>query len=316
MSDDSNPWGSGPPKKRPDKRERERMRAQGTRPPPRVDRDLTQAQRDRNRETARPASERDDPEFRRPSKREELRVFGVNACRAVFEHRPGAIRKAYLLQSRVPEFRDTLAALARNRIGYRIVENEDLAKLTQSTHHEGVCFEVLRAPVLPLDDFLASQRERVKPSLVIVLDGVGNPHNFGAVLRSAAHFGVDAILLPKDSTLGLTGAACRVAEGGAEAVPLVDAGELPVALASLARAGYATAATVVRDGTDLYRSALPKRLALVFGAETSGISPAAESTVTRRLLIPGTGAVESLNIAAAVAIVTAEWWRQSHDVRK
>ncbi|MCJ1883105.1 23S rRNA (guanosine(2251)-2'-O)-methyltransferase RlmB, partial [Pseudomonas nitroreducens] len=89
-----------------------------------------------------------------------------------------------------------------------------------TTHHEGLVADVLRAPVVPLAQWLEDLGEG--PALALWLDGVGNPHNFGAILRSAAHFGVKALLLPAGSTLALSGAAARVAEGGAESVPLVQ----------------------------------------------------------------------------------------------
>ena len=187
--------------------------------------------------------------------------------------------------------------------------DDDLDRLTQSQHHEGVCLEVLRRPPLALDAFLRGLKPGTA-SWLVLLDGVGNPHNFGAVLRIAAHFGADAVLLPPGSTLALNGAACRVAEGGAESVPLVATGDLAGALPALARAGYAAIATVVRQGADLYEAELPRRALLVFGAEGGGLSAGLLKAVRRRVRIPGTGAVESLNIATAVGVVAAEFWRQ------
>lgn len=239
-----------------------------------------------------------------------MRVFGINACRAVFAQRPGSIRKIYLLQSRVDAFRDVLAWCARERIGYRLVEGEDLERLTQSTHHEGVCFDVLRKEPTSLLSFLGDRGDRKTPSLLIWLDGVGNPHNFGAVLRIAAHFGADGVLLPAASTLALNGAACRVAEGGAEAVPLVALPDASAALVALARAGYGMIATVVRGADDLYAQALPARCVAVFGAEAGGLTPALLRAVQRHAMIPGTGNVDSLNIASAVGVFAGEFWRQ------
>jgi TrmH RNA methyltransferase len=141
------------------------------------------------------------------------------------------------------------------------------------------------------------------------LDGVGNPHNLGAILRSAAHFGVAAILLPKASTLALSGAAARVAEGGAEAVPFVRMGRDDNAIAQLRGAGFALAATVVRGGTSLFAARLPKRVAYVLGAEGEGMDPALVAACDLRLSIPGSGTVESLNVAAATAVLLAEWAR-------
>ena len=240
--------------------------------------------------------------------RDELRVFGLNACLAVFARRPTAIRKIYLLESRLPPLKSALAWCAQVKIGYRIVAAEDLHKLSRSEHHEGVVFDVVRPPLLALDAFLAAHRDRALPALAIWLDGVGNPHNFGAVLRIAANFGA-AVLLPPGSTLALSGAACRVAEGGAESVPLVALDDVPRALAALSRAGFDAVATVVRGGEDLHARLLPRRCVLVFGAEGGGIGPELLGAIPRQIRIPGTGAVDSLNIATAVGVVAAEHWR-------
>jgi len=139
------------------------------------------------------------------------------------------------------------------------------------------------------------------------LDGVGNPHNFGAILRSAAHFGAAGILLPAESTLSLSGAAARVAEGGAEAVPLVRLPALPQALSQLRDAGFALAATLVEGGQDLFAAPLPARMVYVMGAEGEGMDRSLVQHCDLRLSIPGTGAVESLNVAAATAVFLAGW---------
>ena len=265
-----------------------------------------------------------DGQQRAPSPRErreaELRLFGVNACRAVFERRPQAIRKIYITEQRINAFRPVLAACAANRVGYRVVGDEDLERLTQSTHHEGVVFDVLRPALLTLDELLertpneggGSAIAASRPSLTLWLDGVGNPHNLGAVLRIAAHFGAAAVLVPRGGGAQLSGAACRVAEGGAEAVPLVVLDDPVAALRRLDRAGYGVFATVVRPepGADLNRTVFPARCVVVFGAESAGTSAALLQAVPKHLYIPGTGDVESLNIATAAAVIVSEFRRQ------
>lgn len=240
-----------------------------------------------------------------PRREAELRVHGLNAVRAVFERRPQAIRKLYLLQSRIPDVQPLLKWCVANRVGYRVVEEADLHKLSASAHHEGVVADVLRAEPQPLSSWLRQLPSG--PQCALWLDGIGNPHNFGAILRSAAHFGVAAVLLPKESTLALSGAAARVAEGGAEAVPLVRLGREDNGIAQLRGAGFTLAATVVRDGADLFAAALPRRLVYVLGAEGEGMSPALAQACDLRLSIPGSGAVESLNVAAATAVLLAQW---------
>lgn len=235
----------------------------------------------------------------------ELRIHGLNAVRAVFGRRPQAIRKLYLLESRIPQLQPLLKWCVANRVGYRVVEAADLQKLAASTHHEGVVADVLREEPQPLSTWLRDLPEG--PACALWLDGIGNPHNLGAILRSAAHFAVAAVLLQKDATLALSGAAARVAEGGAEAVPMVRLGREDNSIAQLRGAGFALAATVVRDGADLFAAALPRRLVYVLGAEGEGMSPALAQACDLRLSIPGSGAVESLNVASATAVLLAQW---------
>ena len=237
----------------------------------------------------------------------ELRLYGLNALRAVFARRPDAIRKVYLAESRIAELKPLLAWCVKHRVGYRVVEESDLGKLAASAHHEGVVADVLRMEPVSLADWLRGLP--AGPQLALWLDGVGNPHNFGAILRSAAHFGVAAILLPRASTLALSGAAARVAEGGAEYVPLVRLPEVEQALAQLHEAGFALAATVVDGGDDLFAQALPRRLVYVMGAEGEGMDRQLAAACDARLSIPGSGAVESLNVASATAVFLAEWQR-------
>jgi TrmH RNA methyltransferase len=236
----------------------------------------------------------DAPDARVP----ELRLYGLNAVRAAFDRRPQAIRKLYLLEARIPQLQPLLKWCVAHRVGYRVVDEADLQKLAASGHHEGVVADVLR-------DLPAG------PQCALWLDGVGNPHNFGAILRSAAHFGVNAILLPKDSTLALSGAAARVAEGGAEAVALVRLGRTDNSLAQLRGAGFRLAATVVGGGDDVFDAELPPRLVYVLGAEGGGMDRAFAQACDLRVSIAGSGAVESLNVAAATAVLLAEWRRRT-----
>lgn len=280
-----NPWNNRPP--RP-------PGAQDRRRPPRA-------------QDERPAREQASRDDRIASAaRSELRLYGLNAVHAVFSRRPEAIRKVYLTESRIPALKPLLAWCVKQRVGYRVVEEGDLDRLAASTHHEGVVADVLKVEPLLMGDWLRALPEG-KPVAALWLDGVGNPHNFGAILRSAAHFGVAGILLPRESTLAISGAAARVAEGGAEQVPLVRMGQADNAAAQLRNAGFSLAATVVRGGDELFAAKLPPRLVYVMGAEGEGMDARLAEACDLRLSIPGSGAVESLNVAAATAVFLAQW---------
>lgn len=327
MSDDEKPSGSslyrGPSGDRRDKRERNRDREQGREPEnhgrgyqserlnsnPRPARDdYYPPQRTERPQREYQAQDSHDQENLTPRAPRELRLYGVNACLANFAKRPEALRKVYLLEARIPQFKAVLAYCVQNKLGYRVVEEQDLAKLTASAHHEGICFDVLPAAEENLSNWL--QHLPAGPCVAIWLDGVGNPHNLGAILRSAAHFGVAAVLLPKEHGIGISGAAARVAEGGAEQVPIVRLGRSDNSLAQLKSAGFQTAATVVRGGQSLYKTILPTRLVLVMGAEQMGVDKELSATANLQIGIPGSGHVESLNVSAATAVLLSEWNRQ------
>lgn len=237
----------------------------------------------------------------------ELRLYGLHAVQAAFARRPGALRKLYLAEHLIPQLQPLLKWCVAHRIGYRVVADEDLRRLAASSHHEGVVADVLREEPLPLTSWLRALPDG--PACALWLDGVGNPHNLGAILRSAAHFGAAAVLLPKQSTLALSGAAARVAEGGADAVPFVRMGRDDNAMSQLRGAGFALAATVVRGGASLFATPLPRRLVYVLGAEGEGMDAGLAAQCDLRLSIPGTGAVESLNVASATAVFLAAWAR-------
>ena len=285
MTERESPWKSRPRRETPEPR-RDPVPREDRERPPAVDRDAVDA----------PQRERRDV---------ELRIHGFNAVSAVFAQRPQAIRKLYLLEARIPQLQPLLKWCVANRVGYRIVEDGDLHKLAASAHHEGVVAEVLRPEPQPLTSWLRDLPEG--PQCALWLDGVGNPHNLGAILRSAAHFGVAAVLLPKHSTLAMSGAAARVAEGGAEMVPFVRLGRDDNAIAQLHGAGFQLAATVVRGGSDLFKAKLPQRLVYVLGAEGEGMSGELSDSCDLKLRIPGSGAVESLNVSAACAVLLAQW---------
>lgn len=238
---------------------------------------------------------------------DEMRLYGVNAVQAMFAKRPQALRKLYLAEDMIPRLQPVLKWCVANRVGYRVVGDGDLNKLAATTHHEGLVADVQKQEPLPLATWLASLQEG--PALALWLDGVGNPHNFGAILRSSAHFGVSAILQSQDSTLAVSGAAARVAEGGAECVPLVRMGDADAALSQLRAAGFTLAATVVHGGQDVFTTKLPQRLVYVMGAEGEGMDDELAEACDLQLSIPGSGAVESLNVAAATAVFLAQWHR-------
>jgi RNA methyltransferase, TrmH family len=229
------------------------------------------------------------------------RVFGLAAARAVLAARPGDV----LSIAHTPEARREVAELlrvaAQERIAYREVERDELERMAGSLHHEGVCLRVKKRPQPSLDALVNSL---AKGGLLLVLDGVTNPHNVGALLRSAAYFGARGMIV-RGAGGALSSASVRVAQGGAEQLPLCFVAELDAAIAALSHAGVKIVAADAHAGASLDTFRWPERCALVLGAEREGLSRAVLAEKPTRVNIPGTGSVESLNVSVAAGVLLA-----------
>lgn len=241
---------------------------------------------------------------------QEHEIYGENACKVSLLSRFDDVVKAFFTAETAPRFADAMKALAAARKAYKIVSDDELAKITGSHHHGGVAL-VMKKPVsISALDYIGAMKE-AEQDCVIALDGIANPHNVGAIMRSAAHFGVQGIILT-DADLLYSGAAARVAEGGLESVYAVSGQDMATMLVHFRQAGYTLITTSSHRGKNLYRSRLPAKVVIVMGEEQSGVSKKIAALSDLPIKIPGTGAVESLNVSVATALIVAEWWRQ-HD---
>lgn len=239
----------------------------------------------------------------------ETKICGLHACRAVFLSRPADILRVYVREDRVGSIGDVLSSLAKDKRSYKLSGNEDLERLTDSTHHEGVCF-VVRAKREPtLDDLLRAPA----PQCLLALTDVANPHNVGAILRTAAHFGARGVILGQGARV--TPAAMRTAQGGAEAVAVLSTNDWITTLLACRSAGYALCATSSHAPQSLYDTQLPAKLVVLVGSEAQGLPDDVQELADLMVSVPGTGRVESLNVAAATAVVLGELWRQQRQLK-
>jgi len=248
-----------------------------------------------------------DPEVIRRQRAEETRVYGENACQALFLSRPDSIVRAWFVQSVTPRFKEALRWMAANRKAYHVVDDAELAKASGTEHHGGVCFIIKKRSGMSVQSWLAKAGEE---DCVLALEDVGNPHNLGGIMRSCAHFGVKGLLVEDASQLE-SGAAVRTAEGGAEHVQAISGDNFSDGLERFRKAGYAIVTTSSHKGTPLYNATLPKKMVLVLGQERDGVSDATFDNADMNIAIPGSGNVESLNVSVATGVLLAEWWRQN-----
>jgi len=240
---------------------------------------------------------------------DERLIYGFHAVTSRLRQKAAGVREIYLDPSRGDRRARDLAQAARDR-GVRVimVEAARLDGMTGGARHQGVAARVeAGAPAQDLDSVLGGLDEA---PLLLILDGVTDPHNLGACLRVADAMGVHAVLAPKDRAAGITAAVEKVASGAAESVPFIAVTNLARTMRELKEREIWLVGADEGAERDLYSARLEGPLAWVLGAEGEGMRRLTRETCDELARIPMLGAVESLNVAVSAGIVLAETRRQ------
>ncbi len=203
-----------------------------------------------------------------------------------------------------------LKAAHRGRIPVHTEERQFLDQMVAGARHQGVVAEYRGVPPLAEPDLEPLLESLDGPPLLLVLDGVQDPHNLGACLRSADAAGVHAVIAPRDRAVGLTATVHKVASGAAQSVPFVQVANLARALARLRDRGVWVVGTADAADHSLYGADLRGPLALVLGGEGKGLRRLTREQCDLLVCIPMHGAVESLNVSVAAGVCLFEAVRQ------
>lgn len=236
-------------------------------------------------------------------------IHGFHAVTAKLRHDSEGVREIYLAAGRQDARMRDLAQLAAAR-GVRVVplDAARLDGMAGGGRHQGVVAKVnAQQRFLTLDDVLDGLAE---PPLLLVLDGVTDPHNLGACLRVADAAGAHAVVAPRDRACGLNATAVKVASGAADTVPYVVVTNLARSLREMKERGIWTIGAAGEAGKDIYAIDQKGATAWVLGAEGEGLRRLTRETCDELAKIPMHGAVESLNVSVASGICLYETRRQ------
>jgi 23S rRNA (guanosine2251-2'-O)-methyltransferase len=239
-------------------------------------------------------------------------LYGVNPVRELLRAGGEGLAELWLAEgSERARSGAELARLARDR-GAKVREapRAKLDRLAGTDRHQGVVAVVADYRYHDLEALLARAAGRGGPPLLVVLDGIEDPQNLGAIIRSAHALGADGVVIPKDRAAGITPAAAKASAGAVEHCPVARVTNLAQALDRLKEAGVWTVATDGDAPDDLGSVDLTVPTALVLGSEGSGVRPLVRRTCDRVARIPMRGKVGSLNASAAAAIALYEAARQ------
>ena len=236
-------------------------------------------------------------------------MCGFHAVTGVLRQQADAVSEIYLDRARSDGRARALARFAgEHGVRVLLVEASRIDALVGDRHHQGVAARVAAGkPTGDLDTLLDALDE---PALVLILDGVTDPHNLGACLRVADALRAHAVVAPRDRAVGLNATVSRVASGAAETVPFFPVTNLARAMRGLKDRGIWLVGADQDAAADIYSMRLDTPTAWVLGAEGEGMRRLTRESCDERVRIPMYGTVSSLNVSVAAAICLAETRRQ------
>lgn len=235
-------------------------------------------------------------------------VFGIHAVAALLARSPERIALLQVAEGRADQrMRQLLADAERGGVAVQRVDRAELDK--SEVRHQGVIAQLVHQVEYSEAD-LATIVQRTANPLLLILDGVTDPHNLGACLRSADAAGVAAVIAPRDNAASLTPVVRKVACGAAEVIPFIQVTNLARTLKALQEMGVWIVGTAGEADTLLYEQDLSGPIALAMGAEGSGLRRLTREYCDFLVRLPMAGSVSSLNVSVATGVCLFEAVRQ------
>lgn len=274
-------------------------------------------------------------------------IYGIHVVLSILKRAPQRILEIHLLDTRTDARLSEVLNLAKEQgLSVHIASKKQLDTWTKEALHQGVVAMVRPVESLSLHDLLQLIENSDTAPLLLILDGVQDPHNLGACLRTADAAGVMAVIIPKDRSSGLTPLVHKVASGAALTMPVIEVTNLVRAMEDLKKENIWLMGTTASTGTtsttadhkqqheqkqqrqqkqpekqtlkqpvqSLYKTDLRGRIAIVLGAEGTGLRRLTEETCDILMQIPMLGTVESLNVSVAAGVCLFEAVRQRNTV--
>jgi 23S rRNA (guanosine2251-2'-O)-methyltransferase len=235
-------------------------------------------------------------------------VFGVHPVRELLKTRPDDVEVLHFSLGAGRAVGEILTLAKAAGVRAKPAPAEQLRRLAEGASHQGVVAEVAEYRYAELEGLL--ERKTAGPKLLVLLDGIEDPHNLGAIVRSAHALGADGVVIPQDRATGVTATVAKASAGAVERCRIARVVNLSRAIETIKEAGLWVAAAAPDGDKELDQADLTGPLALVVGAEGKGIRPLVRSHCDLSVRIPMTADLGSLNASAATAIVLYEIARQ------
>jgi 23S rRNA (guanosine2251-2'-O)-methyltransferase len=241
----------------------------------------------------------------------DAQIYGLHAVKSLLENSPDRVVRLYLLKAKSSNTMDKILADAESfNVPIKWLSKEGFDQRFPQVNHQGVAAECFKPRHFSEDDLEKLVKDTTIQPFFLVLDGVQDPHNLGACLRSADAAGVHAVIIPKDRSVGVTATVSKVACGAAETVPVVTVTNLARTLNFLKENNIWCIGLDGEAKTSIYQFKLTGALAFVLGAEGKGLRRLTAEVCDALVSIPMQGRVSSLNVSVATGVVLFESLRQ------
>ena len=244
-------------------------------------------------------------------KRQSIFVFGINPVLEKLRHAPHEVYEISIAAGSLHPALRSIAGEARAvGLPVRFVEPSLLQRLSASKHHQGVVAEVAEYAFYPFEDALRDLLASRTPSWVLALDGVKDPRNFGALLRTAEGVGIGHVVIPADRAVGVTPAVVKSSVGAVNYLKISRVTNLRRALMTFKKNDFWVVGLDPAATQGVYGRSYPENLVVVLGSEGSGIRPLIRRECDLLVSVPMRGKIGSLNVAVAAGVFFYELLRQ------
>ncbi len=236
--------------------------------------------------------------------------WGRNPVLSLLENNPERCSKVLLAKNVQPHVRAKIEELCRTaKIVFNNVDSVALDRLSAGENHQGVAACIVPVTLLDVEEFISSLPKAPAPCLVLLCDHLQDPHNLGAVIRTAEAAGASGVVIPKRGGCMPTGTVIKTSAGAALRLPVARAGNIAQTIKLFQDENFWTVGLAMEGSDTLFKEDMPPRLLTVIGAEGDGLGHAVEKACDELRRIPMYGKTGSLNASVAAALALFEWTR-------
>ncbi|MDO4988534.1 MAG: 23S rRNA (guanosine(2251)-2'-O)-methyltransferase RlmB [Synergistes sp.] len=236
--------------------------------------------------------------------------WGRNPVLSLLEDTPERCSKVSMAKNIQPHIKAKVTELCRAAgIIFTFVDTAALDRMAFGENHQGIIASVTPVEMLNEEDFISALPQQPQPCMILLCDHIQDPHNLGAVIRSAEASGASGVMIPKRGSCMPTGTVIKTSAGAALRLPIVKTGNISQTIRSLQKAGFWVIGLAMDGRETLFKEDLPPRSIIVVGAEGEGLGTASAKACDDIRYIPMKGTTGSLNASVAAAIAMFEWSR-------